>query len=52
MVIIPDRERRDILSEMLTNWQIDAASIDSPQAAVEVFKCVLQGRKALLLRPH
>jgi signal transduction histidine kinase/CheY-like chemotaxis protein len=38
MVIIPDRERRNILSEMLTNWQIDAASIDSPQAAVEVLK--------------
>jgi len=38
MVVMPDREQRDLLAEMLTNWHIEAASMDSPAAAIEVMK--------------
>jgi signal transduction histidine kinase/CheY-like chemotaxis protein len=38
IVIMPDQEQRDCLSEMLANWHIEAASIDNPAAAVEVMK--------------
>jgi CheY-like chemotaxis protein len=35
---MPQQDQRDILSEMLSNWHIDAASVDSPAAAMEVLK--------------
>ncbi len=38
MVILPTQEQRDCLSEMLGNWQIEAASMESPAAAMEVMK--------------
>ena len=38
MVIMPKQEQRDFLAEMLGNWSIEAASIDSPAAAVEVMR--------------
>ncbi len=33
-----EQEQRSVLTEMLTNWHIDAASVDSPYTAVEVLK--------------
>jgi signal transduction histidine kinase/CheY-like chemotaxis protein len=38
MVIMPEQEQRTGLAEMLENWGIEAASIDRPEAAVEVMK--------------
>jgi signal transduction histidine kinase/DNA-binding response OmpR family regulator len=38
IVIMPQQEQRDILYQMLSNWHIDAASVDSPAAALEVLK--------------
>jgi signal transduction histidine kinase/CheY-like chemotaxis protein len=38
MIIMPTQEQRDGLAEMLGNWCIEAASIDSPAAAVEVMR--------------
>jgi signal transduction histidine kinase/DNA-binding response OmpR family regulator len=38
IIVMPQQDQRDILSEMLSNWHIDAASVDSPAAAMEVLK--------------
>jgi signal transduction histidine kinase len=38
MVVMPKREQRDFLAEMLSNWHIEAASLDNPTAALEVMK--------------
>ncbi|HEY3827126.1 MAG TPA: response regulator, partial [Bryobacteraceae bacterium] len=38
MVVMPNQEERVLLAEMLTNWGIEAASIDSRAAAIEVMK--------------
>ena len=38
MVVMPQQEQRTYLVEMLAHWQIEAASIDSPAAAVEVMQ--------------
>jgi two-component system sensor histidine kinase/response regulator len=38
IVIMPEPEQRACLAEMLANWRIEAASVDSPAAAVEVLK--------------
>jgi two-component system sensor histidine kinase/response regulator len=38
IVVIPNQEQRSRLAEMLGQWHIEAASIDSPAAAVDVMK--------------
>ena len=38
IVVMPEQERRRLLVEMLASWHIEAASIDSPVAALEVLK--------------
>jgi signal transduction histidine kinase/CheY-like chemotaxis protein len=38
IIIMPEQEQRGFLAEMLANWRIEAASVDSPAAAVEVLK--------------
>ena len=38
IIVIPDKETRARLAEMLSNWQIEAASLDSLVAAAEVMK--------------
>jgi signal transduction histidine kinase/CheY-like chemotaxis protein len=38
IIVIPDRETRTRLAEMLSNWQIEAASLDGLGAAAEVMK--------------
>jgi len=38
MVIMPKQQQRELLAEMLGNWNIEAASMDSPVAAVEVMR--------------
>ena len=38
IVIMPDQEQRNCLTEMLGNWHIEAASIDTPSAAIEVMR--------------
>jgi two-component system sensor histidine kinase/response regulator len=38
MVVMPQPEQRTYLVEMLAHWQIEAASIDSAAAAMEVMK--------------
>jgi two-component system sensor histidine kinase/response regulator len=38
MIIMPEQEQRSCLAEMLGNWHFEAASIDSPAAAMEVLK--------------
>ena len=38
IVIMPEADERTFLADMLANWRIDAASIDSRAAAVEVMK--------------
>jgi two-component system sensor histidine kinase/response regulator len=38
IVIMPEESQRNCLAEMLGNWKIDAASIDSPGSAAEVIR--------------
>jgi two-component system, sensor histidine kinase and response regulator len=38
LVVMPELEQRSFLTEMLGNWHIEAASIDRPDAALEVLK--------------
>ncbi|HEX4134313.1 MAG TPA: response regulator [Bryobacteraceae bacterium] len=38
MIVMPNQEERVFLAEMLTNWGIESASLDSPAAAIEVMK--------------
>ena len=38
IVVVPDSEQRNRLAEMLGHWRIEAASVDSPLAALEVMK--------------
>jgi len=38
MIVMPEPEERSFLVEMLGHWHIEAASIDSPSAALEVMK--------------